>query len=394
MGREARCGTGAGAGCDAGWAAGCETVGGAGRAAGSVMSALGCGLDAPRRAAPTGAVNGGVYDPRAMRSWPWAASYPSVRSPGAGPRVLPVIVAVAALAIVAGCGPGNGSPTASAPPATATPTPGPTPPITHATGPTDLVLRVADGGGLIPMEMRMAEMPTISIYGDGRVIRVVDAGSGPADPLVPTLVESRLTSDGMTSVLAAADDAGLLGPDRRLGLEDVYDLWTVTFTLSANGATHSTSVYALGFSDEANLAPPDEMPAREALGELYARLRDLPGWLGRERVGPDAAHRPERMLMYLAPVMAWPTTTGATPAPATARPGQDIRPWPLDSPPELFGTLVDEREGTWRCGDIASEAAAVFGIDTATHDTRWQADGPLYRVVVRPLLPDEAGCPG
>jgi hypothetical protein len=332
-----------------------------------------------------------------MTSRPGAASARTIRGSAAGPKALPAIVAIVALAM-AGCGSATGSPNASAAPATATASATasawPTPPITHATCSTDLVLRVADGGGLLPMEMRLAEMPTISIYGDGRVIRVADAGSGPGDPLVPTLVESRLTPDGMTTVLDAAGDAGLLGPDRRLGLEDVYDLWTVTFTLVANGVTHRTSAYGLGFPDEAKFAPPDEMPAREALGELFARLRDLPGWLGRERVGPEAAHRPARLLVYLAPDMAWPTTAGATPAPATPRPGQDIRPWPLDAPPELFGTLVDEHEGTWRCGDIASEAAGVFGIDTATHDTRWQADGPLYRIVVRPLLPDEAGCPG
>ncbi len=314
------------------------------------------------------------------------------RGPNAGLLKAPAVVGIVVLAIAVGCSPATGSPPASAP--SATPTAAPTTPITHATGSADLVLRVAAGGGLLPMEMRLAEMPTVSIYGDGRVIRVVEAGAAPTDPLVPELVESRLTPEAMTLVLAAAGDAGLLGPDRRFELEGVYDLWTVTFTLTANGATHRTWAYALGFSDEAKLAPPDEMPARAALDELFGRLQDLRGWLGSDRVGPDTAHRPAQLRVYVASLMAWPTEAGATAAPATARAGQDVREWPLDAPPELFGTLVDEREGTWRCGLLESEAAERLGIDSATNDTRWQAGDLLYRLVVRPLLPDEAGCPG
>ncbi|MEI8333717.1 MAG: hypothetical protein WCH74_07675 [Chloroflexota bacterium] len=321
------------------------------------------------------------------------------RSSTGAPTRSPAIAAIVALAMVVGCGQATGSPPASTtPPASAAPTANgtaaPTAPITHATGSTDLVLRVADGGGLLPMEMRLAEMPATSIYGDGRVIRLTADGAGPTDPLVPTLVESRLTPEGLTLVLAAAGDAGLLGPDRRLGLEDVYDLWTVTFTLGANGATHTTWAYALGFPDEAKFAPPDEMAARETLGELFARLKDLPAWLGSENVGADAPYLPARMSVYVAPVMDWTGTVGATPAPATARPGQDIRAWPLDAPPEMFGTLVDEHEGTWRCGVLEPEGTEYLGVGTATNDTRWQVGDRLYRVVVRPLLPDEAGCPG
>ncbi len=310
---------------------------------------------------------------------------------GGSAVTIPRIIGIVALVIAVGCTPGTGSPRATAAP---TPTAGPTTAITHATGSADLVLRVSSGGGLLPNERRLAEMPTISIYGDGRVIRVAEAGAGPADPLVPALVESRLTPEGMTRVLAAAGDAGLLGADRRFELDGVYDLWTVTFTLTANGPTHTTWAYALGFSEEAKLAPPDEMLTRKALDELFGRLLDLRGWLGAELVGPEAAHRPAWMRVYVAPVMTWPTEAGTTPAPATLRPGQDVRDWPFDAPPDVFGAFVGEHDGTWRCGLLESEAAGRLGVESATNDTRWRAGDRLYRVVVRPLLPDEAGCPG
>ena len=316
-----------------------------------------------------------------------------------GMRSGPVIVAL----LVLGCGSGGAATlgplgstkaTAAATAATTAAATAPTTPITHATGPADLVLRVTDGGGLLPMEMRLAEMPAVSIYGDGRVIRVAEAGTAPADPLVPRLVESRLTPEGLSLVLSAAGDAGLPGPDRRLGLKDVYDLWSVTFTLIANGATHVTGAYGLGFPDEAKYAPPDEITVRKSLEQLYGHLRDLQVWLGSGGVGPETTYRPARMRAYVAPVMTWPTEAGTTPAPATARPGQDVRPWPLDAPPELFGTIVDANEGTWRCGVLEADLAGRLGVDTATNDTRWQADDRLFRVVVRPILPDEPGCPG
>jgi hypothetical protein len=313
------------------------------------------------------------------------------RGPRTGPAAALAVAGIVALAIAVGCGPGTGSPLASATPA-ATASAAPTAPITHATGSADVVLRVVDGGGQMPMNKRLAEMPAISIYGDGRVIRV-EAMHEPTDPLVPKLVESRLTPEGMTLVLAAAGEAGLLGPDRRLGLEGVYDLWIVTFTLAANGATHTTWAYALGFSEEMKFAPPDEVPARKALSELYARLTDVRAWLGSERVEPEAAHMPERLRVYVSPIIEWPEERGATPGPATARPGQDVRAWPLDAPPEVFGTFFTDHDGTWRCGLLDSAGAERLGIGTATLDTRWRAGDFLYRVVVRPLLPDEAGCP-
>jgi hypothetical protein len=231
------------------------------------------------------------------------------------------------------------------------------------------------------------------VYGDGRVVRLVESAWDPTDPLMPVLVESRLTPEGMTLVLAAAGDVGLLGADRRLGIEDLYDLWMVTFTLAANGATYTTWAYALGFSEEMKYAPPDDLPVRRALGELYACLRDLRAWLGSERVGPEAAHMPERLRVYVSPIIEWPEERGATPGPATARPGQDVRDWPLDAPPEVFGAFFTEHDGTWRCGLLDSAGAERLGIGTATLDTRWRAGDVLYRVVVRPLLPDEAGCP-
>src|SRR5665811_1091549 len=120
--------------------------------------------------------------------------------------------AVALAVLVAGCTVGGTSGPSPTPMATGpSATPAETGPISHATGPTDLVLQATSGGGLLPQSMRFAEMPNVSIYGDGRVVMLGSHGGGPEDPLLAELTEPGLTADGMARILQAAREAGILG---------------------------------------------------------------------------------------------------------------------------------------------------------------------------------------
>ena len=132
----------------------------------------------------------------------------------------PGVAAAAALIVllVAGCGPGS-TPSPAA-------TPADTSPVSYATGPTDLVLQASSGGGLLPDSMRLAEIPELSIYGDGSVVRLGAHASGSRDPLLPQLTEMHVTADGIARILRAAREAGALGPDRHYDLPGTYDLWT------------------------------------------------------------------------------------------------------------------------------------------------------------------------
>jgi hypothetical protein len=307
---------------------------------------------------------------------------------------------VALVMLVAGCAVG-GTPGPSATPRGGTPGPSATPAdtgsISYATGPTDLVLQATSGGGLLPQSMRFAEMPNVSIYGDGRVITLGEHGGWPDDPLLPELTETRVTADGMDRTLRAAWEAGILGPgpDRRYELADVYDLWTVWFTATTDGKTHRVSAYALGFEEEARLAPPGEMDARKKLDALYGQLVDLRAWLPAGTVGPDSPYGPAETRVLVTPLLDWSTAgDGATAAPATPRADQEVRDWPLVDPPESFGSPLDTHGGEpWSCKILGPDEVAALGLDTATRDTRWKAGGNLYQVVARPLLPDESGCP-
>jgi hypothetical protein len=287
-------------------------------------------------------------------------------------------------ASIAGCADG-GTPSPGATPAGTGPsaTPADTGPITYATGPTDLVLQATSGGGLLPQSMRLAEMPNVSVYGDGRVVTLGSHGGGPDDPLLPELTETRVSADGMARILETAREAGVLGPgpDRRYELPGVYDLWTVWFTAAAGGSTRRVAAYALGFEDEVSLAPPGEMEARRKLDALYGQLVDLRAWLPAGAVGTPAAYD-------------WSAAVGgATPAPVKPRDDQEVRDWPLDVGPESFGSAVGTHGEAWYCAIAGPDQIVALGLDTATRDTRWRVGDHLYQIVARPLLPDESGCP-
>jgi hypothetical protein len=256
--------------------------------------------------------------------------------------------------------------------------------IAHATGVGDLVLRASQGGGLLPIDMRLTEIPDVSIYGDGTVVTVRAFGHGPTDPLGPTIARAKLTPEGMQRVLAAADQAGLRGPDRRYDLEDVYDLWVTSFQLKVDGATHRISAYALGFNEEGRLAPPEDVEPRARLLEFFQRLTDLRGWLGADAVTTDELYVAVETRVFVGPDDGWRIE---------ATPGPDNRPWPLDILPEQFGTSLGEHWDGWRCAVLDGAGLKSLGVDTFTNGTRWQVMDKSYEARLRPLLPDESGCP-
>jgi hypothetical protein len=273
-------------------------------------------------------------------------------------------------------------------------TPVDTGPISHATGPADLVLQATFGGGLLSIPMRLAEMPNVSMYGDGRVVTLDSRRYRPDDPLVPGLTETRVTADGLDRILRAARDAGVLGQDRHFDMEGVYDLWSVWFTSTTDGVSHRVSAYALGFSDEARLAPPGDLEARRKLDAFYGQLLDLRAWLPDGAVGAGSPYRPAGTRVFLTRLVDWSTAVGgATPAPAKPLAGQEVRAWPLADPPEALGPALGTGDAAWRCAVVGEDRVAALDLATARLSTRWRAGAYLYELVVRPLLPDESGCP-
>lgn len=194
---------------------------------------------------------------------------------------LPALSAVLSLAIVvAACG-ASASPPASVVPSGSASSTGPASPdpptgtIDHPTGAADVILRLEEGGGFVPMGALVGQAPSFSLYGDGTVIfRNLFTEPLPPGPLVrdKPFRSARLSEDQVQGLLTFALVDGGLGI-ARVSYENpmVIDAGTSYFTIDAGGVRKTVTVVALDFAEE---GVPD-LAARQAFKRLAERLRDF-----------------------------------------------------------------------------------------------------------------------
>jgi len=261
----------------------------------------------------------------------------------------------------------------------------PLPTIAHPTGANDLVLRVETGGGFVPVEYALRAVPGVSIYGDGRMIvqgPVIEIYPGPA---LPNLQVSALTEDALQAILAEARAAGLLGGDATYDYPCVADLPTTTFTVTADGTTHTVSAYALGFADGVTGSTGScegvDAAARERLTAFSAKLTDLASWLPPGSVGSEEPYLPSEMRIFVAGYRGDPSLR------------QEPVAWPLEGDLAGFGE-PDADLHDLRCGVLSgTDLAAVLPLAQQANElTPWTSGGERYALTFRPLLPDEHGC--
>jgi hypothetical protein len=232
---------------------------------------------------------------------------------------------------------------------------GPPPP----TGADEVVVRVVTSGGFAAESRRPAQLPQLSVFGDGRVITVGPTTLDYPGPALPNLQESRVTRAGIARILAAARDAGLLedaAPD--YGDPGVTDQATTTVTVRANGVTRRVKVYALGFKGRVSGVTPEQMENRRKLDE-FIELAGEPGGTRR--------YEPSGLAVLVRPSDA---SQGET------------RGWPLGV---LAGTECVVLEGS----DVTTALEAAR--DAREGDT-WVSGGAAYQLTFRSLLPDERSC--
>lgn len=270
-------------------------------------------------------------------------------------------------------------------------------PIAHPTGADQLVLRIATAGGFVAPTMILDRLPEFSLYGDGRVVTPgAQIAIYPA-PAMPSVQTVRLDEAAVQRLLARAAAAGLLGPDRQLPWPGVADAPTTVFTVVAGGSRHVVSAYALGIDGPGQ----SETPERAALASFRAALLDLPGLLGTQ---PPVAVLPvDRLQVVAMPAAALdvPTAGGPTVGPSAAVDGSSVPlpiqgqrlTWPLAAPLQTFGAPVAVMQDA-RCGVLQGPdlAVALPAIRTSNQLTTWRSGGSDWRILVRPLLPDETGC--
>jgi hypothetical protein len=236
------------------------------------------------------------------------------------------------------------------------------------------VVRIEQTGGMMPPWITVNAYPSVVIYEDGRLIR-----SGPVDamypgPALPNLLLTQLTPAGMEQVMEWASEVGLDGPDAQVG-QPFPDGGVVVFTIVRPTGTHVTTL-AQGTEDDARTS---------ALLQFQGVLLDIRAWLEPDQVsGDDQPYEWDRLQLLASP---FDVANAADPQLVT------LRDWPLDDLSLIGRPLGD---AMYRC--FVLRGSDLDGMrpefQTATQLTYWRSADATYQLDLRPLLPDEEGCPG
>jgi hypothetical protein len=254
--------------------------------------------------------------------------------------------------------------------------------VDHPTGATDVILRMEQGGGFVPIEVAAGGAPIFTLYGDGRVVfqqlqeTFPEAGPDGITRGAPWRT-AQLDGGQIEELLSFALGQGGLGTARD-NYADVttIDAGNTIFSIDAGGVDKVVTVAALGVDPAGG---PDDAD-RAAFAKLAERLRDFDagGTISTDVYAPPA---------YRA-VLIETEVDPAVPAPIS-------KPWPwpdleiddftvgdgVTGPTFPHKTLTADELAAMNVGDVTGGAQGVY-LDGP--------DGKLYSVVIRPLLPDEA----
>lgn len=289
-------------------------------------------------------------------------------------------LALAGLLVACSVGPGaSPSPTGSPGP-TPTPTPIPTPSpsptfgpeqIEHPTGAKEIVLRMEQGGGFVPMGFLVTQAPTFTLYGDGTVIfQQIDTRGAPFGTLayLPWLV-GHLDEEGIQALLQFALSTGRLANARdNYDNNTCADCGTTIFNLNAAGAEKVVTIYALSEMNE----PGKDAADRAGFSQLATVLRDFQT---QEGLGDLTAYDAEFYKVTLIEAFGEPV-------------GAAIE-WPWDD------LTVDDFPVGDEPGDVKildkEHVEKLLAVPNGGHPGVWvtDSDDKLVQFGVRPLLPDE-----
>jgi hypothetical protein len=254
------------------------------------------------------------------------------------------------------------------------------------------VLRETVGGGFVAPTAQLFALPVIVIYGDG-VVLMPTTSTEVTTGAVPPVTRMRLSEAGIQAMLGAAQDAGLLGKNAQYEGGPVADAATTTFTLTANGRTHTVSAYALGHEDGPGLDP--------AIAQARAKLLAFDQTLAAISMLAGTNEAPDPLQPYAPMALQVFVSPGQDAGPGAPSPISVA--WPLTTSLDAFGDPVGAGSGGGGVRPSDLRCGVVTGADLATltplfakadQSTMWTSAGKPYQLTVRPQLPDETTCPG
>lgn len=284
-----------------------------------------------------------------------------------------LVLLLATTAAAAACSPAPTSAPTAPPSGSPTSSPNPTASpvgIEHPTGAGDVVFRIEESGGFVPVEYNMTYAPNFTLYGDGTVV-FRDPTAIPPEPVgnvtrLAPFQMVKLDEAGVQAFLERILGPGGLGAAVGPYTCNCADIPTTTFTINADGQTKQVSVTGLS---------PDVHPQNAQIVAAMSRLVESLQKFGDE-VGTERPYQPVayRGVLYpvdqpFGPVVAWPW--------------EDITP----------DQFVGPADALFRTRAMSADDVASLGIPDATNGimgVALQKDGKLYTFAFRPLLPDEA----
>ena len=292
---------------------------------------------------------------------------------------------------------------ASSPAPTGTP-PSPSPTASPSpAGPAKVVFRVARAGGFIAPSAELATFPDVSIYDDGTVVMPGPEQMADPRPAVPDIQVARVSAAGLASILASAGATGLADPAASFDGGPAPDAGVTLITIDLGGAVRHVRIVSLGDATRDDGLDSKVVANRVKLRAFLAGLTDLPKLLGADLVAAPAPYVADSLRLIVNPgapgigggnTLAWPLATGLATfgAEITSAGGGPVAG--VGVGPMAAG--LNGGGGAARCGVVKGADLSTLTplLAKATTLTTWTSDGQPYTVVVRPLLPDETGCPG
>ncbi|MCA2212167.1 hypothetical protein [Jidongwangia harbinensis] len=241
-----------------------------------------------------------------------------------------------------------------------------------------VVLRVRHEGGFVPVDMVPGRVPTVSVYGDGRVITQGPQLAIYPGPALPNLQVQQLDPARVADLLERAVAAGVRsGTD--FGRPGVADAPATRVDVRYAGRTYSVAAEALqeAQADDPRLTEA-QRAARTKLAAFVKELNELPTAPG---MPPPQPYRAESVA-----ALARPYTRPADGLPAQPDPVA----WPGPALPGEYLTPQLRLACVTATGAQAEQVLAAAAKANAV--TPWTSGGDRFTVTFRPLLPDESDC--
>lgn len=247
--------------------------------------------------------------------------------------------------------------------------------IEHPTGATDVVLRMEQGGGFVPMGFMVTQAPEFTLYGDGTIlIKPLEDPDLPSgfDVAQPRYLQGQLDEETVQSLLEFALGQGRLAVAReRYDDPMIADASTTVFTINAGGISKTVSVYALSEVVE----PGRDAVDRAAFFELAELLRSFEDRARSGELGEISLYEPTHYRVALM------ESFGEQPTEPLEWPWEDVTPDDF-APTDEFSIPIAilPADDVAELTDVPSGGHPGIAVDY---------EGTTWMLGLRPLLPDE-----